>query len=226
MTAARTTAAAAAAEGWIRHPDQVRRRAGRAIWDAAESEPDPLAAIDAARRLAADLVDRLARTAPEGDHLATCLAHARGPDPGPADLSLTADPGLTANPSLTANPGLSADPGLAADLALTRRGRRCRTDREGAGTTFGGLLVLGALTGAPIGLLLRSCRDPRHTAGGHESTLRGWVLRDRHAHPLSRGAVRTIAHAGRRPHPALPRHPEEGTQYEKAYSLYAEGEEG
>ncbi|WP_228555793.1 hypothetical protein, partial [Catenulispora pinisilvae] len=77
-----------------------------------------------------------------------------------------------------------------------------------------------------IGLILRSCRDPCHTTPGHESTLRGWVLRDRRAHPLSRGAIRTIAHAGRRPHPALPQHPEEGTRYEKAYSLYAAGEEG
>jgi hypothetical protein len=197
--AARTAAAEAveaAVEGWTRHPGQVRRRAGRAIWDAAEAEPDPLAAIDSARHLAADLVDRLSRTAPEGDHLATCLAHARGPDPG-----------------------------LAADLALARHGRRCLTDREGAGTTFGGLLVLGALTGAPIALLLRTCRDPCHTVAGHESTLRGWVVRDRHAHPLSRGAVRTIAHGGRRPHPALPRHPEEGTHYEKAYTLYDAGEE-
>ncbi|MEY9894180.1 hypothetical protein ABIA31_007864 [Catenulispora sp. MAP5-51] len=195
--AARTATTTTTTEGWTRHPDQVRRRAGRAIWDAAETEPDPLAAIDTARHLAADLVDRLARTAPEGDHLATCLAHARGPDPG-----------------------------LAADLALARHGRRCLTDREGAGTTFGGLLVLGALTGAPIALLLRSCRDPCHAAPGHESTLRGWVLRERRAHPLSRGAVRTIAHGGRRPHPALPQHPEEGTNYEKAYSLYASGEEG
>lgn len=201
--AARTAAEAATAEGWTRYPDQVRRRAGRAIWDAAEAEPDPLAAIDAARRLAADLVDRLARTAPQGDHLATCLAHAgtHGHTHGP-------------------------EPGLAADLALTRHGRRCLTDREGAGTTFGGLLVLGALTGAPIALLLRTCRDPCHTAAGHESTLRGWVLRDRRAHPLSRGAVRTIAHGGRRPHPALPQHPEEGTHYEKAYTLYDTGEEG
>ena len=202
MTAAEAAAAAAAArtaagEGWIRRAEHVRRRAGRAIWDAAEAEPDPLAAIDAARRLAADLVDRLARTVPDGEHLATCLARGRG-----------------------------SEPGLAADLALTRRGRRRRTDREGAGTTFGGLLVLGALTGAPVGLLLRSCRDPCHTAAGHESTMRGWVVRDRRAHPLSRGAVRTIAHGGRRPHPALPQHPEEGTYYEKAYSLYAVGEEG
>jgi hypothetical protein len=118
------------------------------------------------------------------------------------------------------------DPGLAADLALTRRGRRCLTDRAGAGTTFGALLVLGTLTATPIALLLRTCRDPCHAAPDHTSTLRGWVVRDRRAHPLSRGAVRTIAHAGRRPHPALPQHPEEGTRYEKAYSLYREGEEG
>lgn len=197
MTAAEAAARTAAGAPWTRSPDHVRRRAGRAIWDAAEAEPDPLAAIDAARRLAADLVDRLARTASAGEHLATCLAHGR-----------------------------DREPGLAADLALSRRGRRCLTDREGAGTTFGGLLVLGALTGAPVGLLLRSCRDPCHTAAGHESTLRGWVLRERRAHPLSRGAVRTIAHGGRKPHPALPQHPEEGTQYEKAYTLYAAGEEG
>lgn len=197
MTAAEAAAARTTAGGgtWIRRPDHVRRRAGRAIWDAAEAEPDPLAAIDAARRLAADLVDRLARTAADGEHLATCLAHGR-----------------------------DGEPGLAADLALSRRGRRRVTDREGAGTTFGGLLVLGALTGAPVGLILRSCRDPCHTAAGHESTVHGWVVRDRRAHPLSRGAVRTIAR-GRRPHPALPRHQEEGTKYEKAYSLYAEGKE-
>ena len=197
MTAAEAAAArTATGDTWIRHPDHVRRRAGRAIWDAAEAEPDALAAIDAARRLAADLVDRLVRTAAEGEHLATCLAHGR-----------------------------DGEPGLAADLALSRRGRRCLTDREGAGTTFGGLLVLGALTGAPAGLILRSCRDPCHTTTSHESTVRGWVVRERHAHPLSRGAVRTIAHGGRRPHPALPHHSEEGTEYEKAYSLYAEGEE-
>jgi hypothetical protein len=184
-------------EHWTKHVDQVRRFAGRAIWDAAEAQQDALAAIDAARRLAADLVDRLARTVSEGEHLATCLA--RGP---------------------------AGEPGLAADLALSRRGRRCLTDREGAGTTFGALLVLAALSGAPLGLVLRSCRDPCHTAPAHESTLRGWVLRDRHAHPLSRGAVRTIARGGRRPHPALPPHPEEGTHYEKAYSLYATGDEG
>ena len=197
MSAAEAAARTAAGDTWIRHPDPVRRRAGRAIWDAAETEPNPLAAIDAARRLAAGLVDRLARTAADGEHLATCLAHGRG-----------------------------CEPGLAADLALSRRGRRCLTDREGAGTTFGGLLVLGALTGAPVALILRSCRDPCHTTAGHKSTVRGWVVRDRHAHPLSRGAVRTIAHGGRRPHPALPYHPEEGTEYEKAYSLYAAGEEG
>ena len=191
-------AAALTARGdqWTRHPDRVRRRAGRAIWDAAEAEPNPLAAIDAARRLAADLVDRLVRTAPDGEHLATGLAHGRG-----------------------------GEPGLAADLALSRRGRRCLTDREGAGTTFGGLLVLGALTGAPVGLILRSCRGPCHTAPGHESTLRGWVVRERRAQPMSRGAVRTIAGGGRRPHPALPQHPEEGTHYEKAYTLYQGGEE-
>jgi hypothetical protein len=182
---------------WTRHPDHVRRRAGRAIWDAAEAEADPLEAIDAARRLAADLVDRLARSTSEGEHLATCLAHGR-----------------------------AGEPGLAADLALSRRGRRCLTDREGAGTTFGALLVLGAIGNAPIGLILRSCRDPCHADPGHESTVCGWVVRDRRAHPLSRGAVRTIAHGGRRPHPALPQHPEEGTHYEKAYSLYAAGEEG
>jgi hypothetical protein len=194
---AEATARTAAGERWTRHADHVRRRAGRAIWDAAEAEPDALKAIDAARGLAADLVDRLVRTTSEGEHLATCLARGR-----------------------------VGEPGLAADLALTRRGRRCLTDREGAGTTFGALLVLGALTSAPIGLILRSCRDPCHSAEGHESTLCGWVVRDRRAHPLSRGAVRTIAHGGRRPHPALPQHPEEGTHYEKAYSLYAEGEEG
>lgn len=187
----------AARDRWIRQTDQVRSRAGRAIWEAAETRPDPLAAIDAARLLAADLVDRLVRTAPEGENLATCLAHGR-----------------------------NGDPGMGADLAMSRRGRRCRTDREGAGTTFGALLVLGALTGAPIGLILRSCRGPCPSAGGHQSTVRGWVVRDRRAHPMSRGAVRTIARGGRRPHPALPQHPEEGTHYEKAYSLYAEGEEG
>lgn len=196
MTAEAAAARTATADRWTRHPEHVRRRAGRAIWDAAEAEPDPLEAIDAARRLAADLVDRLARTALDGEHLATCLAHGRGDEPG-----------------------------LAADLALSRRGRRCLTDREGAGTTFGGLLVLGALTGAPIGLILRSCRDPCHTMPGHESTLRGWVVRERRAQPMSRGAVRTMARGGRRPHPALPQHPEEGTHYEKAYTLYQAGEE-
>jgi hypothetical protein len=207
---AEATPRTAARDRWTRQTDQVRSRAGRAIWHAAETEPDPLAAIEGARRLAADLVDRLVRTTPEGDHLATCLAHGR-----------------------------HGEPGLGADLAMSRRGRRCHTDREGAGTTFGALLVLGALTGAPIGLILRSCRGPCPSAAGHESaghesghesshesTVRGWVVRDRRAQPMSRGAVRTIARAGRRPHPALPQHPEEGTRYEKAYSLYAEGEEG
>lgn len=181
---------------WTRHPGHVRRQAGRAIWGAAEAEPDPLAAIDAARRLAADLVDRLARGTSEGEHLATCLARGR-----------------------------HGEPGMAADLALSRRGHHCLTDREGAGTTFGALLVLGTLTGAPIGLILRSCRGPCHAVVGHESAVCGWVVRDRWARPLSRGAVRTIARGGRRPHPALPQHPEEGTRYEKAFSLYVEGEE-
>jgi len=194
---AEATARTGTGDLWTRHPGQVRRQAGRAIWGAAEAEPDPLAAIDAARRLAADLVNRLARGTPEGEHLATCLAQGR-----------------------------RGEPGLAADLALSRRGRRCLTDHEGAGTTFGALLVLGALTSAPIGLILRSCRGPCHSATGHESTVCGWVVRDRRAHPLSRGTVRTIARAGRRPHPALPQHPEEGTRYEKAFSLYEEGEEG
>ncbi|GAA1967165.1 hypothetical protein [Catenulispora subtropica] len=180
---------------WTKHADQVARAAGRAIWDAAESVPDPLAAIAAARRLAGDLLDRLARTAATGEHLATCLA--RGDD---------------------------GTPGLAADLAMSRRDRRCLTDRAGAGTTFGALLLLGALTGEPIGIVLRSCRDPCHTVPGHQSAVRGWLLREGYAHPLSRGAIRTVV-GGRTPHPALPDHPEEGTRYEKAYSLYPPGDE-
>ncbi|MBS2554749.1 hypothetical protein KGQ19_48650, partial [Catenulispora sp. NL8] len=144
MTAEAAAPRADTGDHWTRRTDHVRRRAGRAIWDAAEAEPNPLEAISTARHLAADLVDRLARTAPQGEHLATCLAHGR--------------------------PG---EPGLAADLALSRRTRRCLTDREGAGTTFGALLVLGTLTRAPIGLILRTCRDPCHTTPGHESTLRG-----------------------------------------------------
>jgi hypothetical protein len=181
---------------WTKQADQVARQAGRAIWDAAESIPDPLAAIADARRVADDLLDRLAGTAAVGDHLATCLA--RGDD---------------------------GSPGLAADLAMARRDRSCLTDRAGAGTTFGALLLLGALTGEPVGIVLRSCRDPCHSAAGHESTVRGWLLRERYAHPLSRGAIRAVV-GGRRPHPALPEHPEEGTRYEKAYSLYSSGDEG
>jgi hypothetical protein len=180
---------------WTKHADQVRRRTGRAIWDAAEGVPDPLAAIGAARRVADDLLDRLAGTIAPGEHLATCLA--RGDD---------------------------GEPGLAADLALSRRGRRCLTDRAGAGAPFGALLLLGALTGEPIGIVLRSCRDPCHTLPGHRSTVRGWLFRERHAQPLSRGAIKTVA-GGRIPHPALPDHPEEGTQYEKAYTLYGMGDE-
>lgn len=185
-----------ARHAWTRHADQVRRRTGRAIWDAAEAAADPLAAIQAARRLADDLLDRLARTVGDGEHVATGLA--RGDD---------------------------GRPGLAADLAIARRGRGFLTDRAGAGAAFAALLLLGALTGEPVGIVLRSCRDPCHTAAGHLSTVRGWLLRERHAHPLSRGAIRTVA-GGRIPHPALPDHPEEGTRYEKAYSLYVAGEEG
>ncbi|MBW8804093.1 MAG: hypothetical protein JF587_09600 [Catenulisporales bacterium] len=181
---------------WIKNADRVRRRTGRAIWHAAEVAADPLAAIETARRLAEDVIDRLTRAADDGEHLLTCLA--RGDD---------------------------GEAGLAADLAMSRRGRRCLTDRAGAGTTFGALLLLGALTGEPVGIVLRSCRDPCHTADGHQSTVRGWLLRDRFAQPLSRGAIRTVVHGGRAPHPALPPHPEEGTSYEKAYSLYSAGEE-
>lgn len=180
---------------WTKDAGDVRRRAGQAIWHAAEGVPDPLAAIDSARRLADDLLDRLARTACEGEHLATCLAR-----------------------------GDAGEPGLAADLAMSRRDRACLTDRAGAGTTFGALLLLGALTGEPVGIVLRTCRGPCHTAPGHESTVRGWLLRERYAQPLSRGAIRTVA-GGRVPHPALPEHPEEGTRYEKAYSLYPVGDE-
>ncbi|NUR63595.1 MAG: hypothetical protein HOV87_33785, partial [Catenulispora sp.] len=63
---------------WIKDVDHVRRRTGRAIWDAAEGLPDPLAAIEAARRLAEELLDRLARGVAAGEHLATGLA--RGDD--------------------------------------------------------------------------------------------------------------------------------------------------
>lgn len=197
MTAAEAAAARTdTGSPWTRSPDHVRRRTGRAIWDAAEAEPDPLAAIDTARHLAADLVDRLTRTAPEGDHLATCLAHAH-----------------------------PAEPGLAADLPLTRHHHRTHTDREAAGTTFGSLLVLGALTNTPVAMILRTCHNPCPRTTPHDSTLQGWVLRAHHAHPLSRGAIRTIAHGGKKPHPALPQHPEEGTRYEKAYTLYTAGEE-
>ena len=180
---------------WTKYADHVRRRTGRAIWDAAEALADPLAAIEAARRLADGLLDRLARAGTAGEHLATGLA--RGDD------------------------GL---PGLAADLALSRRERGCLTDREGAGTAFGALLLLGALTGEPVGIVLRSCRDPCHLMPGHTSMVRGWLLHERRAQPLSRGAIKTVA-GGRVPHPALPEHPEEGTQYEKAFSLYLEGQE-
>ncbi|MFL6113311.1 MAG: hypothetical protein ACJ786_18415 [Catenulispora sp.] len=187
---------------WTKDADRVRRRTGRAIWHAAEAAADPLAVIETARRLAEDVIDRLARAADDGEHLLTGLA--RGDD---------------------------GEAGLAADLAMSRHGRRCLTDRAGAGTTFGALLLLGALTGEPVGIVLRSCRDPCHTADGHQSAVRGWLLRDRFAQPLSRGAIRTVVRGGRAPHPALsphpalPPHPEEGTRYEKAYSLYAAGEE-
>ncbi|GAA2064445.1 hypothetical protein GCM10009839_89930 [Catenulispora yoronensis] len=188
---------------WTKHADHVHRRTGRAIWDAAEGLPDPLTAIAAARRTAEDLLDRLARAAPEGEHLLTALARA--------------DDGYGGRPD-------GEEAGLAADLALSRRGPRCLTDRAGAGAGFAGLLLLGALTGEPVGLVLRSCRDPCHALAGHESTVRGWLLREGHAEPLSRGAIRTVA-GGRVPHPALPGHPEEGTRYEKAYSLYVAGNE-
>jgi hypothetical protein len=180
---------------WTKDVDDVRSRTGRAIWDAAEGLPDPLAAIDAARQVADSLLDRLARGVSAGEHLATALA--RGDD------------------------GM---PGLAADLALSRRERGCLTDRAGAGTVFAGLLLLGALTGEPVGIVLRSCRDPCHTMPGHVSTVRGWLLHERRAQPLSRGAIKTVA-GGRVPHPALPEHPEEGTRYEKAYLLDLRGDE-
>ncbi|MFD0634366.1 hypothetical protein ACFQ9X_25250 [Catenulispora yoronensis] len=96
---------------WTKHADHVHRRTGRAIWDAAEGLPDPLTAIAAARRTAEDLLDRLARAAPEGEHLLTALARA--------------DDGYGGRPD-------GEEAGLAADLALSRRGPRCLTDRAGA----------------------------------------------------------------------------------------------
>lgn len=146
--------------------------------------------IAEARRSATELIDRLVRTTGPGEHLVLCVTQQAG-----------------------------GVPALHAALAVTRLGDTVRLPTDEARRTLGALLMFGQLAAEPVGLIMRSCEDDRHDAAGHSCVVRGWVVRDGQAEPMSQGAVRNVAGGGLGPHPCLPPHPLTGTRYESAYSL-------
>jgi hypothetical protein len=153
-------------------------------------------AIAEARECAVDLVDRLVRTAGPGEHLVLCVTKQAG-----------------------------GVPTLHAALAISgsRAGGDCEDRAEvpddESRRTVGALLMFGRLAREPVGLIMRSCEDGRHDVPGHACVVRGWVVRDGRAHPMSQGAIRNVAGGGLGPHPCLPPHPLTGTRYESAYPL-------
>ena len=155
-------------------------------------------AIAEARKSAADLVDRLVRTAGPGEHLVLCVTKQAGGVPA-------------LHAALTISGSRASDDGGDDD--------RAEASGDETRRTVNALLMFGRLAREPVGLIMRSCEDSRHDAGGHACVVRGWVVRDGRAHPMSQGAIRNVAGGGLGPHPCLPPHPLTGTRYESAYQL-------
>lgn len=155
------------------------------------------AAIAVARQYAADLIDRLVRTASPGEHFVACVTRRVGREP-------SVHAGLVIVRPTTRD----TDPPRAqiSDPPTRRR--------------FAALLMFGRLTEEPVGLIMRSCADADHDAPGHSCVVRGWVAQRGRAAQLRASTVRVLAGGALGPHPCLPPHPTEGVQYEKAYSLY------
>jgi hypothetical protein len=188
-----------------RRPLDVLAEASAVIWGAAALETDPVIAIGAAQEFALDLISRLLARVGAGRHVATCIAK-------------RSDDGLSF---------------LHAGLAIScSRDGDDSDDGNGptvldpvAEQTFGALLMLGHLTGEPVGVLLRSCPDTQHHAPDHTSVVQGWLVVDSYARPLSHDAIRAVAEDGSGAGPGARSgeapHPETGVRYVAAFSLYA-----
>jgi hypothetical protein len=150
----------------------------------------PAGEIASARRSAADLIERLVRTAGPGEHLVLCVTRQAG-----------------------------GVPSLHASLTISRVGGTTAVSDGATRRAFGALLMFGRLAEEPVGLIMRSCEDDRHEAAGHASVIRGWAVRDGQARPMGQGTIRNVAGGGLGPHPCLPPHPLTGTRYESAYPL-------
>jgi hypothetical protein len=155
-----------------------------------------LAAITLARQFAAELIDRLVRTAGPGEHFVACVTRRFG-----------AEPAVHAGLVIVRQRATDSVPRAQISGPRGRRG-------------FTGLLMYGSLTEEPVGLIMRSCADVRHFAPDHSCVIRGWVARDGRAVPMPQKTVWNAAGGPLGPHPCLPPHPAGTIRYETAYSLY------
>jgi hypothetical protein len=177
------------AEPATRRALDVVTKASTIVWSAAQTTKDPKGAIEDALGFATDLIARLMLRAGPGKHLVTCVTKR-------SDGSI----GLHVSMPISGTAQTAVIPNAATEQA------------------FGALLMLGFLTGEPVGMLMRSCSDDRHYAPRHTSVVRGWMVLDSYALPMKDSAICAIFTGG--PGSAPPPHPEKGVRYETAFSLY------
>jgi hypothetical protein len=147
-------------------------------------------AIARAQRFAADLIDRLVRTAGLGVHLVACVTRRFG----------------------------NAPSGVHATITVVRPDARRPPDATGS-HGFAALLMYAGLTEDSVAVIMRSCADTEHDAAGHLCAIRGWATRRGRAVPMTRATIENVAGGRLGPHPCLPPHPQDGIRFETAYAL-------